>query len=419
MSLTRSLVAKLADLGLSSVGQFVLLGFIVRRLGPTELSSWQALFQIFCLIQIAELGQGQGIVKELSQSTTESAWSETWHSAARVQWIVGAIACLIGLAASTQLQRWIPVAEPQACTLGLAGLSLWSLFRFRVLLPAKAGYARGHILYSTLIDAVGSASRPWLAIVAVWITGSFLAIPAGYILGELIAGLSAVVYCPRQLKPRAQFRPVTARMCNIFSFGLANGMVSLSSQAAGYIQPLLIGSMLGLAHLTTYSCGLALTGLLARIGYMPTALLYPRLLAARRAGTFDGWRALTTGYLPVALVLMPIAALAFYWGYEPLTTLWVGHAFVGSQTFRSLLAMVLVTYVVQDYLIMVARVALDSFWHIGIASLAQTCAVLAITIACLHPHGESGALAALFIAQLVMCVYATIMILRRGPSATK
>lgn len=391
---------RIADIGLSSTGQLVLLALISRRLGADGLGSWQALFQVFSLIQLFELGCGQGVVKLLSRHQERGDWTAAWRSSAASLWATGALVCAGGLAATFISPRLMPLPDQAGFQLGLGLLSVWCLFRFRLTLGVRAGYATNEIVYSSSIDALVSASRPWFASAALLLGGGFIAIPVSYILAEACAYTLSWMRLPARLQPLPDGRRAPGLSREIWSFGIANGLISMAAQACGYLQPLLIGHTLGLRQLTAYTCAMALVGLVCRVGYIPASIAYPHLLQAAARGEFRAGNQLRSRAVLLMVPLLVAACAAYALLCAPVVTRWVGPEHTVDLVVSSLMGLSVATYVAQDYLLMLTRVHHRTMWRFGMLSLLQTAIVVGLTAPASRHFGLVGAISVLLVSHL-------------------
>lgn len=335
--LARNTVANYMGRFVSFLVALFLTPFVINSLGDTGYGIWALLASVTGYLALLDFGLANGLAKYTAGYAARRD-QETVSQMASTLFFVFAGVGLVAFAAIIWLSFHfveffdVPGGDAQAAQVALVVLGL----NFALGLPLSVynalmvGYQRYDLLNVAI--SLGWLLNAVLTVLALVLGWDLVGLAAAACLVTLIKAIALRSSLRRWVNP-VQIRPSLVKgplLHMLISYSAFMFVMLACRQIEESTGPVIVGRMVGLDEVTTYSVGVKLSTLLRQFAFPVTVALFPAFSELDALSDQRGLRTLLMQGLRVsALVGLPVAGMAIVL-VRPLISLWVGPQHLGA-----------------------------------------------------------------------------------------
>jgi O-antigen/teichoic acid export membrane protein len=403
-----------AGTALNAIGQLVIPALVVRVLGDESLGLWQYILSLFFLSLLAEMGISQGVIRVLAEYKDDpKSYSVAYRAAVRPLWFISGlvvIACL-SLTVFGFLSGSVEPGQSDEFLFSMSVFCVWAVVKNRLSLSLHGLMAKGLVGSYSLVHALISLSRPLLAVVFLLVSESILLMVLAYVLAEMCFLLLSFRIHGAVLAHRGndELRPIARR---VLGFGFGNGFQMVAAQSANYLQPVMIGAILGLTYVPAFVSSVMLSILGHRFILPALSPWYPLLI---KWGEERRSSVLPEGlfrYLIICLIFSGVGSVFLFFVNPWFVGVWVGSQFHVGVVFDAFVALQLPLYVVNELGSIVMRAYARSSGVLVKFAAVESVVMLAFSVVGLALGGLLACLGAITVVRVVRALAAWLIVWR-------
>jgi O-antigen/teichoic acid export membrane protein len=315
----RNLLSNWGAQVINLVVMFLMSPFVINKLGPVEYGIWSLLIVVTGYMGMLDLGvrasTGRYVILYLGKGD-DARLNETVRTGIGAYTIAGCLILVVGA-----VLGWFFPSLFTSVPAEYYGT-------LRVLLPVMAAnvwITAIRVIYSSVLtahDRFDIARAVDLAVLAAQTAGTVVVLKLGYgirglapvVIGCNVVGLVGNRYLAHRTHPGLRAWPpslIRGRLRELFSYGSAAFICGIGQKMVNQVDILIVGAMIGVAAVTTYSVGGLLIYYSAALVGQIGATFFPPVQRAAVRGQIDLVRTLLYRQVRIALMLGLLTNMGF------------------------------------------------------------------------------------------------------------